>query len=68
MNCSNGVKVHVFIDSDGWSTRVLVVLDIVGGTVTVPAVKTGCGLAFVLFVAVLTGFVKCGKCMRLCVM
>ena len=67
VNSSNGVTVLVVFRFDGWSTKAVIVFVVVGGIVRVSSVMTGCGLVAVSIEAVLSCIVKCGKCMRPCV-
>ena len=67
VNFSNGVTVHVVLHFDGWSTKAVTVFVVVGGIVRVSSVLTGWGLVVISIEAVLNCIVKCGKCMRPCV-
>ena len=67
VNFSNGVTVPVVFHFDGWSTKAVIVFVVVGGMVKASSVMTGCGFVVVSFEAVLICIVKCGKCMKPCV-
>ena len=67
VNFSIGVTVPVVFHFDRWSTKAVIVFVVVAGMVRASSVMTGCGLVVVLLEAVLACIVKCGKCMRPCV-
>ena len=67
VNFSNGVTVPVVFHFDGWSIKAVTVFVVAGGMVRASSMMTGCGLVGVSLEAVLTCIVKCGKCMRPCV-
>ena len=67
VNFSNGVTVPVVFHFDGWSTKAMIVFVVVGGDVRASSVMTGCGFVVVSLEFVLTCIVKCGNCMRPCV-
>ena len=67
VNFSNGATVPVVLHFDGWSSKAVIVLVVIGDVVRASSVMTGCGFLVVSFEAVLTCIVKCGKCMRPCV-
>ena len=64
VNFSNGVTVPVVFHFNGWSTKAVIVLVVVGGIVRASSVMTGSGFVVVSLETVLTCIVKCGKCMR----
>ena len=64
---SYGVIVPVVFHFDGWSTNAVIVFVVIGSIVRASSVMTGWGFVFVSLEAVLTCIVKCGKCMRPCV-
>ena len=67
VNFSNVVTVPVVFHSNGWSTKAVINFVVLGSMVRVsPVIKTW-GFAVVSLEAVLTCIVKCGKCMRPCV-
>ena len=63
----NGVTVPNEIHFDGWSTKAVIVFIVVGGIVTASSMMTGCGFVVVSIEAISPCIVKCGKCMRPCV-
>ena len=67
VNFSNGVTVPVVSHFDGWSTKAVIVFVVGGGIIAATTVMTGWGSAFASLEAVLTCIVKCGKCLRPCV-
>ena len=67
VNFSNGVTVPVVFHFDGWSTKAVIVFVVVGGIVRASSVMSGWGFAVVSLESVLTCIVKCGECMRSCV-
>ena len=66
-NLSSAVTVPVVFHSDGWSTRSVVLLVVPDGIIKASSVITGRGFAVVSLEAVLPCIVKCGKCMRPCI-
>ena len=67
VNFPNGVTVPVVLQFDGWSTKAVIIFVVIGVTVRASSVMTGCSFVAVSLEAVLTCIVKCGKCMRPCV-
>ena len=67
VNFSNGVTVPVVFYFDGWSTKAVIVFVVVAGIVRASSIMTGCGLVVVSLEVFLTCTVRCGKCMRPCV-
>ena len=67
VNFPNVITVPVVLHFDGWSTKAVMVFVVVGGIVRASQVMTGCGFVVVSLEAVSTCIVKCGKCMRPCV-
>ena len=67
VNFSNSVTVPVVFHSDGWQTEAVTVSVVLGGLIRASSVMTGWGFAVVSLEAVLTCIVKCGKCLRPCV-
>ena len=67
VNFPNGVTVPFVFHSDAWSTKVVIVFVVLVGIVRASSVMTGWGFAVLSLEAVLTCIVKCGKCMRPCV-
>ena len=64
---SSGVKVPLVFHSDGWSTEVVIVFVVLGGIVKASSVITSWGFTVASLEAVLTCIVKCGKCIRPCI-
>ena len=64
---SNSLTVSVLFHFDGWSTKAVIVFVVVGEIVWASSVITGCSFVVVSLEAVLTCTVKCGRCMRPCV-
>ena len=67
VNFSNRVTVPVVSPSQEWWTKAVIAFVVIGGIVRASSVRTGWGFAIVSLEAVLTCIVKCGKCMRPCV-
>ena len=67
VNFSNGVTVPVVFLFDGWSRKDVIVFVVVGGIVRASSVMTDWDFAVVSLEAVMFCIVKCGKCMRPCV-
>ena len=67
VNFSSGFTVPVVFHFDGWSKKALIVFFVIGAIVKESSFMTGCGFVVVSLEALLTCIVKCGKCMRPCV-
>ena len=66
-NFSSGVAILVVFQSKGRSTKDVIVFLVLGGIGKASPLRKVWGFAFLLLEAVLTCIVKCGKCMRPCV-
>ena len=66
-NFSSGTALPVVFQSEGGSSKAVTVFVVLGGIVRMLSVGIGWSFAIVSTEAVLTCIVKCGKCMRPCV-
>ena len=67
VNFSKGVTVPVVFHFDGGSTKSVIAFVVLSGIVNASSVMIGCCFTVVSLEGVLTCNVKCGKCMRPCV-